>query len=222
MHTHTIDLLERLLGASEDGRITWAEVPGKTAYSYLAGEYVVLIDADCEGAAFRLSDTKGRALEEAGIDDLAAVNLGSGASALSVVQRMHEIAKRQTMGTDAAIASVITHLQDLEGDEVQNDGPQVEAEGAEVPPVGDTQPVSEDVERAHEDDAAPESEAIPEDEAVMMLQSEATQDALPETDIPMEEMEPEHGHEDVASASVKTEKKRKKRSLFNPFGRKKS
>jgi hypothetical protein len=220
MHMHTIDLLERLLGASEDGRITWAEVPGKTAYSYLAGGYVVLIDSGSEGTAFRLSDTKGRALEEAGIDDLAAVNLGSGASALSAVQRMHEIAKRQTMGTDEAIAAVITHLQDLEGDEVQSDGPQGEAEGAETHPAEEVQSVAEDVESAHEGEAAPESEAIPEDEAVMMLQSEVPQEALPETDIPMEAMEPAYSDETVASGPKA--KTRKKRSLLNPFGRKKS
>ena len=220
MHTHTIDLLERLLGASEDRRITWAEVPGKTAYSYLAGEYVVLIDADCEGTTFRLSDARGRALEEAGIDDLAAVNLSSGASALSAVQRMHEIAKRQTMGTDQAIAAMITHLQDLEGDKIQSGGTPTEAEGTKMPTSEEGQLGVKDAESAYEGEAAPEPDSsVHEDESVMMLQSEAQQEDFPEIEAPMEAME--FAHTDEAVASAPKARTRKKRSLFNPFGRKK-
>ncbi len=116
MHKQTLILLERLLAASQGDRIKWTEVTGKTAFSYVAGDYVLVIDAADGRALFRLSDDRGRTLEEAGEDDLRAAQLAGGGTALDAVREMHAIAKRQTSGVDTAIATVLEHLQSLGGE----------------------------------------------------------------------------------------------------------
>ena len=114
MHKQTLDLLERLLAATQENRIQWTEVTGKTAFSYMAGDYVLVIDANSARASFRLSDGHGRTLDEADESDLNSAQLASGGTALDAVRKMHAIAKRQATGTDTAIASVMEHLQSLE------------------------------------------------------------------------------------------------------------
>ncbi len=207
MHKHTVDLLERLFDASEEGRIKWAEVPGKTAYSYLAGDFIVLIDATAEHTIFRLSDAKGKSLEQAGTDDLLAANLASGATALSAVLNIHAIAKRQTMGTDEAIASVLGHLQNLSAD--GEAGAIEETPAAEdndeanniTDEVGETDYGSQPAEVSHQDLAITEpADEIGEEPAVEELPVLLTEEIIPE-------------------AAQKA--KQKKRSLFSPFGNKK-
>jgi len=211
MHKHTIDLLERLLAATEDDRIKWEEVPGKTAFSYLAGEFVVLVDAASEAGAFRLHDAKGRSLEQAGMEDLAAVNLGSGVTALSAMQRICDIAKRQTMGTDEAIASVLEHLQNLDGEgeeakKAENPAP------FELADEGETfmEELAPKVEEDHGSARRETSENIE-------IEEEITADEPHEGAMEA----PVHpDHETPLKAPQK--KKNRKRSLFNFFGQKKA
>jgi len=114
MHEQTLALLERLLAATRENRIQWSEVTGKTAFSYRAGDYVLVIDANNARASFRLSDGHGRTLDEADESDLNSAPLAFGGTALDAVHEMHAVAKRQAIGTDTAIASVMEHLQSLE------------------------------------------------------------------------------------------------------------
>ncbi len=196
MHKHTIDLLEKMLNASEAGRISWAEVPGKTAFSYLAGEFVVLVDDGAERTSFRLTDSKGRSLEQAGTDDLAAVNLGTGATGLSAVQSIHAIAKRQTMGTDQAIASVMEHLQGL---------------GAEAPAA-----VVEDVPEVPVDEVAVVEEIAPEPEPDMLEENFQTEEGLQAA---IEDVHEAYEEPPVVEEQLPPVKeKKRKRSLLNPFG----
>jgi hypothetical protein len=213
MHKHTIDLLERLFAATEESRIQWAEVPGKTAYSYRAGEFVVLVDVNAERTTFRLTDAKGRTLEQADTEALLAEKLGTGMLARDAVKNIHAMAKRQAMGTDTAIASVMEHLQGLDA-----------TDDSAVPPVAQTSEPATEISPGHED-LAGENEAESPADAV-------TQDVLEENfqtpDQPIEPpMEALQMVEDLPEASIvevqepPQKKQKRKRSLFNPFGRKK-
>jgi hypothetical protein len=217
MHKHTIDLLERLLLATEESRIQWAEVPGKTAYSYMAGEFVVLVDVNAERTTFRLTDAKGRTLEQADTDALMAEKLGTGTLASAAVKNIHAMAKRQAMGTDTAIASVMEHLQGL--DPAEDSVAPAAAQTAE--PVAEPAPDGEDI--------AIEGEA--ESPAVIDTDLDA-KDGLEENfqtpDQPIEPpMDAPQIVEDlpdaprVEAAEAPQKKQKRKRSLFNPFGRKK-
>ncbi|PHS25833.1 MAG: hypothetical protein COA85_06570 [Robiginitomaculum sp.] len=212
MHKHTIDLLKRLLAATEEERLEWQEVPGKTAFSYLAGDFVVLVDADEEHASFRLTDSKGRTLEQAANASLN-VSLGTSGdhSALTAVKRIHAIAKRQAMGTDAAIASVLEHLQNLG----EVDG-EAEKETAEAPSElpSDEPSLMEELASGVEE----ESEGEPGHDDARDEQGVAEFEGHGE--IEQSENPEASGHvlsEPDLATEVKTEKKRK-RSLFNPFG----
>lgn len=218
MHKHTIDLLERLLVASEEGRIQWTEVAGKTAYSYLAGDFVVLIDANAERTTFRLTDAQGRSLEQAGVDDLAAATLGTGISALSAVQSVHAIARRQAMGTDTAIASVLDHLQGLSENPAQDPQP---APAAPKPEAAQEEDATAEPE-SHSDDAIA-AEAKAQDGVAAQDNIEPDVDEAeisapeiaPVHDLPVETFAPASEPDDAHP--TKHDKKRK-RSLLNPFG----
>ena len=149
MHKQTLILLERLLAASQDDRIKWTEVTGKTAFSYVAGDYVLVIDAGDGRALFRLSDDRGRTLEEAGEDDLRAAQLAGGGTALDAVREMHAIAKRQTSGVDTAIATVLEHLQTL-GSEAGQDGDTADTQDAAASESPAPSEPEEDTERPEE------------------------------------------------------------------------
>jgi len=207
MHKHTIDLLKRLLAATEEERLKWQEVPGKTAFSYLAGDYVVLVDADEEQASFRLNDAKGRSLEQAGKEELAAADLGSGAFALSAVQRICVIARRQTLGTDEAIASVMEHLQNL--DEGNGEAPKEEIQ-VPAEPSHDEPPFMEELAPKAEEKNEPEPNQTSEP---VEVDEETAMDAPHEEALEL----PVHIDHEPALELPKKEKKRK-RSLFNPFG----
>ncbi len=199
MHKQTLNLLERLLAATQENRIQWTEVTGKTAFSYMAGEYVLVIDAGNDRASFRLSDEQGRTLDEANESDLQAAQLANGNTALDAVREMHAIAKRQNSGADSAIASVLEHLQSLgvveeraksadgsesSGAEAGPDAGEVgAAEAAEEPPhraQGDAESTQE---AAPQEPSAPENQAEPAAEAG---QAEASSAAEPEAEKPKE------------------------------------
>jgi hypothetical protein len=214
MHKHTIDLLKRLLAATEEERLKWQEVPGKTAFSYLAGDFVVLVDADEEQASFRLNDAKGRSLEQAGKEELATADLGSGAFALSAVQRICVIARRQTLGTDEAIASVMEHLQNLgEGnDETPKEEAQKEEVEAPSEPSHDEPPFMEELAPEAEKESEPEPSQTSDH---VEIKEEMTTDERHE-----EALEPPAPTNHEPTREVPKKKKKPKRSLFNLFGRK--
>ncbi len=208
MHKHTIDLLERLLLATEEGRVEWAEVPGKTAFSYLAGDFVILVDSNAERASFCLSDAKGRALEQAGVDDLAAVNLASGSSALSAISSIHAIAKRRAMGTDQAITSVLEHLQGLGGVSGQAPAPDATVEGP--------QPLDQEAEEGPVQIAI---EAETRADESMAADEENTDDPPMTAEFTSaEEVEEISVSKETDENQPIKEKKKRKRSLLHPFG----
>ncbi len=223
MHKHTVDLLERLLAATQNDRIKWTEVPGKTAYSYLAGDFVVLIDTNTERTSFRLSDAKGRSLEQADTDDLNAASLKNGNTALSAVHSIHAIAKRQAMGTDEAIASVLGHLQHLD----LNDEAKATEEANHEPKDLGHEISSEDEAVA---DVISPSDGGTEIAETPEAESQDTEATLAENaeDEPVEGIAEDHPVEESpapvveeASPEPTIKIKKKKRSLLNPFGGKK-
>ncbi len=209
MHKHTIDLLKRLLAATEEERLKWQEVPGKTAFSYLAGDFVVLVDADEDQASFRLTDSNGRVLEQADKEALGAADIGSSILALDAIERICAIARRQALGTDEAITAVMQHLETLgKGND--------EAETAPVtPPVeatSDEPPFLEELAAPKAEEEHPAEPELASDQLESKEQN--TDDAQHSEPIMLD-------RQTVQSPPAKKQKKRK-RSLLNFFGRKKS
>ncbi|MDQ7019144.1 MAG: hypothetical protein Q9M33_08260 [Robiginitomaculum sp.] len=207
MHKHTIDLLKRLLVATEEERLKWQEVPGKTAFSYLAGEYVVLVDA--KQASFRLTDSKGRSLEQADKEALSAADLGTGILAIDAIERICAIARRQALGTDEAIAAVMQHLENL--GEV-NDEAETEVGNPPAGSSNDEPPFLEELAARVEEGHPAEPEPEPASDLVENKEKSMDNVQYEEALLP--------GRQDVGAPPPKKKKKRK-RSRFSLFGRKK-
>ncbi len=215
MHEHTVNLLDQLLAATQNGRIEWKEEEGKGGYNYLAGDVTVEIDANADGASFCLTDTKGKTVESAKADELSAATLTAGGTALSAVKAIHAIAARQNSGADNAISSVLDHLQGLDAGDDEQDA-------AEEATVKEDQAETAEEETSAEE--APEIDSGEVSEEVTGSDDDAHQESAPMETAAEEDVPPFEEGGAVIEPLIEEApagKKKKKKGGFSLFGKKK-